>query len=66
MTLSGTAPQDKINELFDFNTALKKKKVNGQLVFDQNQGDSVNPRLTGNTEYWNLTLYLAHPAEEER
>ena len=66
LTLSGTAPQDKINELFDFNTALKKKKVNGQLVFDQNQGDSVNPRLTGNTEYWNLTLYLAHPAEEER
>ncbi len=60
LTLSGTAPQDQINTLFDFNTALKKKQVNGQFVFDQQKGDSVNPRLSGNIETWNLSVDLLH------
>ncbi len=60
LTLNGTAPQDQINTLFDFNTALKKKQVNGQFVFDQQKGDSVNPRLNGNIETWNFSLDLLH------
>ena len=60
LALSGTAPQDQVNTLFDFNTALKKKQVGGQTVFDQQQGDAVNPRLNGNQESWSLSLELLH------
>jgi hypothetical protein len=61
VTLGGTAPQDQVNTLFDFNTALKKKKVNGQFVFDQQKGDTVNPRVAGNNlESWSLSLDLLH------
>lgn len=61
LTLSGTAPQDQVNALFDFNAALKKKKLNGHFVFDQNKGESVNPRLgANNMETWNFSLELAH------
>ena len=58
LTLSGTAPQSDVNTLFDFNTALKQKKVNGKYVFDQNSGDTVNPRQSGAVESWNFSLNL--------
>ena len=60
VTLSGTAPQDQVNTLFDFNTSLKKKKVNDQFVFNQSKGDTVNPRVSGNLEAWNFSLELLH------
>jgi hypothetical protein len=60
VSLSGTAPQDQVSTLFDFNTALKKKKVNDQFVFDQNKGDTVNPRQSGNTETWSFSVELLH------
>jgi hypothetical protein len=67
LTLSGTAPQDQVNTLFDFNTALKKKKVNGELVFDQNKGDPVNPRLgPNNVETWSFSLELLHSEKSSK
>ena len=66
LTLSGTAPQDMVNTLFDFNTNLKKKKINGQFIFDQQKGDTVNPRMSGNAESWNFNLELVHAEAEGR
>ncbi len=60
VSLSGTAPQDQVDTLFNFNTALKKKKVKDQFVFDQHKGDPVNPRVSGNLESWNFNLELLH------
>jgi len=64
VSLSGTAPQEQVNTLFDFNTALKKKQVNGQHVFDQQKGENVNPRASGNQETWNLSLELLRSEAE--
>ena len=66
VALSGTAPQEQIDTLFDFNTALKKKQVNGQYVFDQQTGDPVNPKVSGNQETWNLSLNLVHAEVEAK
>jgi hypothetical protein len=60
VSLSVTAPQDQVDTLFNFNTALKKKKVNDQFIFDQRKGDPVNPRVSGNLESWNFNLELLH------
>ena len=65
VALGGTAPQDQVNTLFDFNTALKKKKINDQFVFDQNKGDNVNPRFgANNVGTWSLSLELVHVEAE--
>jgi hypothetical protein len=67
LNLSGTAPQEMVNTLFDFNTNLKKKKVNGQFVFDQQKGDTVNPRvMAGNQVSWSFSLDLLHVEAETR
>ena len=60
LSLSGTAPQDQINTLFDFNSALQKKQVNGQFVFDQQKGDPVNPKTIHDGVSWSLSLDLLH------
>jgi len=60
LTLSGTAPQDQINTLFDFNAALQKKQVNGQFVFDQKKGEPVNPKAMAGGLSWHLSLDLLH------
>ncbi len=60
LSLSGTVPQDQVNTLFTFNELLKKKKVNGQFVFDQDKGDAVNPKFNGNMGTWSLSLFLLH------
>ncbi len=61
LSLGGTAAQDQVNTLFDFNTALKKKKVNDQFVFDQQKGDPVSPKFGPDGRgTWNLTLELMH------
>jgi hypothetical protein len=65
VALSGTAPRDMINTLFDFNMAFKKKKVNDQFVFDQNKGDTVNPReVPPNNVSWNLSVELLRTEAE--
>jgi hypothetical protein len=64
LALSGTAPEDQVNTLFDFNEAMQKLKVNGQFVFDQQNVQAINPRLNGNMETWNLGLQLLHTEAE--
>ena len=66
MTLSGTVPQDMINTLFDFDSALRKKKFNDQFVFDQTKGDHVSPRMGPNGGTWNMSLELSHAEAEPR
>lgn len=63
--LSGTAPQEKINDLFDFNDTLKKKKTaDNKPIFDQLKGDTVNPILHNNVESWSMSLELLNKGEE--
>jgi hypothetical protein len=67
LTLAGTAPQDQVNTLFDFNAALKKKTLNNQPVFDPLGGEPVNPRNYGpNLDSWNLSLELLHTEGDEK
>jgi hypothetical protein len=66
VTLSGTVPQDMINTLFDFDSALRKKKFNDQFVFDQTKGDHVSPRMGPNGGTWNMSLELSHAEAEPR
>jgi hypothetical protein len=61
LTLGGTVPQDQVNSLFDFNTALKK-----QPVFDPLKGETVNPRFSGSVGTWSLSLELLHTEAEEK
>jgi len=64
LALSGTTTQDQVDTLFTFYTTMQKLKVNGQFVFDQNSGEPVAPRASGNTEQWNFSLQLAHTEAE--
>jgi hypothetical protein len=66
--LSGTSPKDQVNILFDFNDALKKKKLNNQPLFDPNAGAPVNPHGNGNSDIysWSMDLQLMHAAQEEK
>jgi hypothetical protein len=66
LTLSGTASQDQVSTLFDFNTALKKKKAGDQYIFNPNKGENVNPRSSGGGMTWSLSLELAHSEAEAR
>jgi hypothetical protein len=61
LSLSGTAPADQVNTLLEFNSAMKKVKVNDRQVFDPNLGEDVNPRRgAANTVTWSLSLQLQH------
>jgi hypothetical protein len=62
LSLSGTAPSDQINTLFDFNTAMQKARLNGQPMFDPSGSEPVNPRNVGGNVTWNFSLQL-QPAE---
>jgi hypothetical protein len=62
--LNGIVPQDMVNVLFDFDAALRKKKINGQFVFDQSRGEHVNPRIGPSVGTWSMSLELAHAEVE--
>jgi hypothetical protein len=65
LSLSGTLSQSQVNSLFDFDTALRKKKAGSQFVFDQTKGDHVNPRFGANGEgTWSLSVELRHAEKE--
>jgi hypothetical protein len=65
--LSGSAPEDQVDTLFNFSEALKKKKLNSQGLFDPNAGDPIAPRRgAGDTYSWSMSLQLAHAAQEEK
>jgi hypothetical protein len=61
LTLSGTAPADQVNTVFDFNTTMQKATNQNRPMFDPQGGEPVNPRKgAGNTVTWNFSLQLQH------
>ena len=59
LTLSGTAPADQVDLLFDFNTTMQKATNQNRPMFDLQGGEPVNPRKgAGNTVAWNFSLQL--------
>jgi hypothetical protein len=66
LSLNGTAPQEMMETLLNFNTALKQKQVNGQYVFDQSKGEPVSPRVNPSGLSWSMTLELVHAEAEPR
>ena len=63
LTLSGTAPADQVNTLFDFNTAMQKVVNQDRPMFDSEGAEPVNPRTVGNRVTWNFSLQLQHAEE---
>jgi hypothetical protein len=63
--LGGTTTPEMVNTLFDFDSALRKVKLNGQPVFDPQLGEHVNPRLNGNVTTWSCSLELMHTEAEQ-
>lgn len=66
VSLSGTAPQDQVNTLLDFNAALKKATVNNQPVFDPLKGESVSPKIVNGVASWTLSVELLNSGEDEK
>jgi hypothetical protein len=60
LSLSGTAPADQVNMLFDFNTTMQKATNQNRPMFDLQGGEPVNPRITGNKAAWSFSLQLQH------
>jgi len=58
LTLSGTAPADEIQSLYDFERDMRKAVVDGQPLFDSNKGESLQFRAQGASANWTLVLEL--------
>ena len=58
LTLSGTAPSDQIQSLYDFERDMRKSTVDGQPLFDANKGESLQFRAQGANASWTLVLEL--------
>lgn len=60
LMLSGTAPADAMNDVLDFNSAMRKAEADGQPLFDADKGAPPSSRLNpgGATVGWNFTLEL--------
>jgi len=58
LTLNGTAPADQVTQVFDFNDAMRKAKVNDQPLFSK--VEPPNPRKDPNnaTLSWNFSCEL--------
>jgi len=63
LSLTGTAGQDQINTLFDFNSAMQKAALNGQPMFDPHSGEPVSPRNVSGGVTWSFSLKLQNPEE---
>ncbi len=60
LTLSGSAPNDQVGQLIDFEGAMRKAALNGQPLFDATRGDSLSYHLNpaANVVTWNFSLEL--------
>jgi hypothetical protein len=63
LSLSGTAPADQINTLFDFNSAMQKAKLNGQPMFVSG-GEPVSPKTVNGNVTWNFSLDLQQAEDQ--
>jgi hypothetical protein len=61
LSLSGTAPADQVNTLFNFNTTMQKATNQNRPMFDLQGGEPVTPHKgAGNTVTWSFSLQLQH------
>jgi len=58
LTLSGTAPADQIQSLYDFERDMRRAAIDGQPLFDSNRGESLQFRAQGASASWSLVLEL--------
>jgi hypothetical protein len=61
LTLVGSAPSDALQQLLDFETAMRKATINGQVLFDSNptRGENLRYAAMGpNTYRWNFSVEL--------
>ena len=60
LSLNGTAPADQVNDVLDFNKAMRKHVKDGQPLFDAVRGDPFSSRVNpgGTTVSWNFGLEL--------
>jgi hypothetical protein len=58
LTLSGSAPADQIQTLYDFERDMRKATVDGQPLFDESKGESLQFRAQGASASWTLVLEL--------
>jgi hypothetical protein len=58
ISMGGTTTPDMINTLLDFDANIRKVKLNDQFVFDQQRGEHVNPRTSGNVTTWSMSVEL--------
>ncbi len=58
LSLRGTAPAGEVQQLFNFERALRQYTVNGQPLFDETKGESLQWRVQGASAGWSLALEL--------
>jgi hypothetical protein len=58
LTLSGSAPADQTKRLLDFDSDIRKVVVNGQPLFDPNEGDHITWDVRGTMANWHCVLEL--------
>jgi hypothetical protein len=60
LTLSGTAPMDKVGQVIDFNGTMRKASLNNQSLFDPSKGEELSYRSNpgGGTVSWSFGLEL--------
>jgi hypothetical protein len=66
LTLNGTCPSDRVTEVIDFSSKLRKSQVRGQPMFQGVELESFTQRQIppGNTVAWNFSLGLNRPEEK--
>ena len=58
LSLSGTAPNDQVQSLYDFERDMRRATIDGKELFDSNKGESLQWRNQGNSASWTLVLEL--------
>jgi hypothetical protein len=58
LNLTGTAPADETDQLYVFESDMRKTIVRGQPLFDPNKGEGIQFRVQGATANWSLGLEL--------
>ena len=58
LSLAGTAPGDETDQLYVFESEMRKAMVRGEQLFDPNKGEGIQFRMQGATAVWTLSLEL--------
>jgi hypothetical protein len=58
LNLNGTAPVGQVQQLYNFEGAMRKVEINGQPLFAAGKGESLSYQTRGNDITWNFSLEL--------